>query len=253
VQILKRPYDGTIDHADIEPLWNWRARKDFGLHWDGLNNSLEEIFLNSGIGNGASTHSVDRASLMRIKHWVFDLKPASYPFPIKFNMAERGKSIYQVQCAGCHTFGGEKTGTAIPIEMIGTDRNRVDSWSQEDADAFNALDDYAWRYTSFRKTGGYVAEALDGIWIRAPYLHNGSVPSLADLLKPPAERPVTFYRGYDVYDRDNVGFVSSGDDAAREGRVFDTRRPGNGNQGHLFGTALSGEDKAALLEYMKTL
>ncbi|WLB09521.1 cytochrome c [Bradyrhizobium elkanii] len=256
VQILKRHYDGTIDNADIEPLWNWRLRKDFGLHADGLNNSLDEIFLNSGIGNGAGANSIDRASLMRIKHWIFDLKPERYPFAVSRSNSDivvRGKGIYQAQCAGCHAFGGDKTGTSIPVEMIGTDRYRLESWSQDDADAFDALDGYAWRYTGFRKTSGYVAEALDGIWIRAPYLHNGSVPSLADLLKPPAERPAYFYRGYDVYDPDNVGFVSSGDDAVREGRKFDTRLPGNGNQGHLFGTALGDDDKKALLEYMKTL
>jgi hypothetical protein len=51
-----------------------------------------------------------------------------------------------------------------------------------------------------------------------------------------------FYRGYDVYDRGNV---SSGDDAARTGRLFDTPLPGNGNQGHLFGKALNDEEKAA--------
>ena len=57
-----------------------------------------------------------------------------------------------------------------------------------------------------------------------------------------AQRPVIFYRGYDVYDRGNV---SSGDDAARTGRLFDTRLPGNGNQGDLFGKALNDEEKAA--------
>src|SRR6516162_5292888 len=88
VQILKRPYDGTIDNADMVPLWNWRLRKDFGLHWDGLNNSLDEIFLNSAIGNGASARSLDRASLMQIKQWIFDLKPAAYPFPINRDLAE---------------------------------------------------------------------------------------------------------------------------------------------------------------------
>jgi RoxA-like, cytochrome c-like len=252
-QILKRPFDGTIGNADVAPLWNWRPRKEFGLHWDGLNNSLDEIFLNSGIGNGASGRSLDRGSLMRIKQWIFDLPAAAYPFEIDRPLAERGRPIYAARCAGCHAFGGEKTGTSIPIEMIGTDRNRLDSWTQEAADAFNALDGYRWRYTHFRKTNGYVAVALDGIWARAPYLHNGSVPTLSDLLAPPAERPITFYRGYDVYDQERVGFVSSGTGAERAGRLFDTRRPGNGNQGHLFGTMLGADEKRALLEFLKSL
>jgi hypothetical protein len=253
VQILERPFDGTIGAADIVPLWNWRPRKEFALHWDGLNNSLDEIFLNSGVGNGASGRSLDHGSLMRIKQWVFDLPPPAYPFGIDRTLAERGRPIYEGLCAGCHAFGGENTGTSIPIEMIGADRNRLDSWTQETADAFNALDGYPWRYAHFRKTSGYVAGALDGIWARAPYLHNGSVPTLSDLLSPPAARPATFYRGYDVYDSERVGFVSSGADAERAGRLLDTRLPGNGNQGHLFGTALSPDEKRALLEFLKTL
>jgi len=47
---------------------------------------------------------------------------------------------------------------------------------------------------------------LDGIWLRAPYLHNGSVPTLQDLLNPPNERPQTFHRGYDVFDPVKIGF-----------------------------------------------
>jgi hypothetical protein len=94
---------------------------------------------------------------------------------------------------------------------------------------------------------------LDGIWARAPYFHNGAVPSLADLLKPPAERPRTFYRGYDVYDPRNVGFIYEGPAAEKEGWKLDTSLPGNSNGGHLWGTALAPAQKTALVEYLKTL
>jgi len=100
---------------------------------------------------------------------------------------------------------------------------------------------------------GYVAQFLDGIWLRAPYLHNGSVPTLADLLMPPAQRPQLFWRGYDVYDPARVGFVVQGAAAERAGTQLDTRLRGNSSQGHDFGTALPATDKAALLEYLKTL
>lgn len=100
---------------------------------------------------------------------------------------------------------------------------------------------------------GYVAQFLDGIWLRAPYLHNGSVPTLADLLTPAAERPQSFWRGYDVYDPGRVGFIVQGAAAERAGTHYDTTLRGNGNQGHEFGTALPEADKAALLEYLKTL
>jgi hypothetical protein len=79
------------------------------------------------------------------------------------------------------------------------------------------------------------------------------VPTLRDLLKPENERPMSFYRGYDVYDPANVGFVSSGREAEREGWKFDATVPGNRNKGHLYGIELNEADKEALLEYMKTL
>ena len=95
---------------------------------------------------------------------------------------------------------------------------------------------------------------LDGNWLRAPYLHNGSVPTMRDLLEPPDKRPKEFYRGYNVFDQKNVGFVSN---IASEGNQqffrFDTSLPGNSNSGHVYGTNLSAEDKDALVEFMKRL
>ena len=74
-----------------------------------------------------------------------------------------------------------------------------------------------WKFSHFRKTDGYANMPLDGVWLRAPYLHNGSVPTLRALLFP-EERPAVFYRGYDVYDWQRVGFVAEGPDAERERR-----------------------------------
>ena len=91
------------------------------------------------------------------------------------------------------------------------------------------------------------------MWLRAPYLHNGSVPSLAELLEPPDRRRASFYRGYDVYDPVRVGFVSDGDAARNGGTLYDTGRPGNSKAGHLYGIQLSVADKHALIEFLKTL
>ena len=94
---------------------------------------------------------------------------------------------------------------------------------------------------------------FDGIWLRAPYLHNGSVPTLRDLLNAPENRPPVFYRGNDVFDQTSVGFVSSV--AEVEGRRFfrfDTTLPGNSADGHRYGLSLSAADKNALIEYLKT-
>ena len=107
-------------------------------------------------------------------------------------------------------------------------------------------------FSHFRKTNGYANMPLDGFWLRAPYLHNGSVPDLRALLFP-EERPAVFFRGYDVYDWDRVGFVSRGASAEREGVPFDTSLPGNASTGHRYGADLPTADKLALLEYLKTL
>ena len=109
-----------------------------------------------------------------------------------------------------------------------------------------------WAFYSFTKTWGYSNMPLDGVWLRAPYLHNGSVPTLRDLLAPPEERPTVFYRGYNVYDFENLGFVSSGAAAEASGFRFDTTERGNGNQGYLYGTGLDEEEIDALIEYLKT-
>jgi hypothetical protein len=90
--------------------------------------------------------------------------------------------------------------------------------------------------------------------MRGPYLHNGSVPTIGDLLKAPAQRPASFYRGNNLLNTQDIGFVS---DLAQEKGLhfvlFDTRQPGKGNAGHLYGTGLSDQDKKAILEYLKTL
>ena len=249
VQLIHQPPDGSIGAARMVPLWDWNKRTNFGLHRDGLNTSLTEIFLNSGIGNGATNATINLAGLKRLQDWIGPLKPPDYPFAIDRTLAAKGEPVFQAQCAECHAFGGAKVGQPIPISWLGTDRHRLDSWTTQARDGFNGLDDYDWHYIHFRKTSGYVAQLLDGAWARAPYLHNGSVPTLADLLRLPKDRPTRFNVGYDVYDKQRVGFVSQGP----EGRPFDTALPGNSNAGHLYGTSLPEDDKRALLEYLKTL
>jgi hypothetical protein len=76
---------------------------------------------------------------------------------------------------------------------------------------------------------------------------------MLDLLQPAGERPKSFWRGYDVYDQARVGFVTAGDEAQRVGTLHDVSAKGNGNQGHEYGTALSADEKAALVEFLKTL
>lgn len=95
----------------------------------------------------------------------------------------------------------------------------------------------------------YKARPLNGIWAASPYLHNGSVPTLYDLLRPATARPKRFAVGRWQYDPKKVGYLSEGEVPW----VYDTDKTGNHNSGHEYGTALSEDDRWALVEYLKTL
>jgi hypothetical protein len=232
------------------------------LHWDGNNSEVTERNKNAAFGTGTTPPTIDLVALGRIEDWLLTLEPPPYPYPIDQALAQQGAPLYQQYCAECHgrsgrDFDGAKVGTVVPIEDIRTDRHRLDSYTRELCTAQNTIyAGYPWRFSHFRKTFGYSNQPLDGLWLRAPYLHNGSVPTLRDLLRPDDERPAKFFRGYNVYDPKNVGFVSN---VEREGDheffEFDTALPGNGRGGHTgdeYGTNLSETDRDALLEYLKT-
>ena len=86
---------------------------------------------------------------------------------------------------------------------------------------------------------------------RSPYLHNGSVPTLADLLERPVDRPTVWWRGNEELDLARVGYQSRVE--APDLFRYDTAASGNSNAGHDYGTTLPPAEKAALVEYMKTL
>lgn len=247
--------DDTIGTADLPSLWNQKIREGKWLHWDGNNSSVDERNKSAALGAGASPQSLDLDSLNRIADWIWTLPAPAFPKDkIDAAKAQAGSAIYQAQCASCHDINSPLVGQVTPISQIGTDPARLDSFTPELAQEMDTLGTgYFWKFTHFRKTDGYANQPLDGIWLRAPYLHNGSVPTMRDLLKPPDQRPKVFYRGYDVYDYQNMGFVSTGPDAEKAGVQYDTSLKGNGNGGHVYGTTLSPTDVDALVEYMKTL
>lgn len=249
---LGQKVDDTIGNSDMTPLWALGLRDGRALHWDGLNSSLQEVLVSSAIGNGATKKSVDLASLERVGEWLKSAAPPPFPFAIDRTLAAEGERVFAAECSRCHAPNGERMGQVIPIDEIGTDRHRLDTWTESSAAAFNAIPSGASPFKGFRKTGGYVAMPLVGTWLNAPYLHNGSVPTLSDLLNLPEQRPSRFYRGYDVIDAVGVGFVVD-ESAAREGDLYETNKPGNGADGHRYGTALSPAAKKALIEFLKTL
>jgi hypothetical protein len=216
---------------------------------------------------GKRIEYLDFDRLTQVTDWIVGLLPPRYEdrIPqsqvtgagaIDATLARRGAAVFEEQCGRCHSPRGDRVGRVEPITELGTDPHRIAEFVPPLRDALNRLGTERWQLRRFRVENGYVNMLLDGIWLRAPYLHNGSVPTLRDLLDPPERRPAAFCRGGDLYDWKKLGFVSalaaSGDGCPTSYR-YDTKIPGNGNQGHLYGTGLPGPDKDALLEFLKTL
>ena len=96
----------------------------------------------------------------------------------------------------------------------------------------------------------YAARPLAGVWATAPYLHNGSVPTMYALLQPVSERPTEFYVGNREYDPKNMGYLTTPGAISFK---LETTRDGNSNRGHEYGTNLKDDERYALIEYIKSL
>jgi len=258
--MLRTPMDNSIGPTDMPSVWNlnkYKPEKGMLMNLAGDSHDARSVIIDSALGLlGAKPH--DQEDFLEQVAWLEkflgEYPAPKYPFPINEALAKTGKTVFDRNCAQCHA--SERTGTRVPVEEVGTDRERLDTWSKQAAIESNKV---VRRFGIERKglvekePSGYIAAFLDGIWLRAPYLHNGSVPTLRDMVKPVAERPKVFYRGYDVYDPVNVGFVTQGPEAERVGTKFDVSQRASGNQGHEYGTTLSAAQKNALIEYLKTL
>ena len=260
------PDDGTFGPTDFPSIWNLKKYDSepgdpnpqrlnmAGDSWDAYS-----VVIDSALGLLGAAPKDNDEFVAHVK-WITDYAKRSsapkYPFSIDQQMADSGKIIFETQCGSCHSEDSNKVGRPLPLVEVGTSRDRIDTWGKEFAIKANQVASEM----GLKRRGlveqdliGYNVPHLDGIWLRAPYLHNGSVPTLRDLLEPQANRPVIFFRGYDVYDAENVGFIVSGSRAEKEGMRFDVTRKGNNNVGHEFGTALAAGEKNALIEYLKTL
>jgi mono/diheme cytochrome c family protein len=260
------PDDGSFGPTDFPAIWNLKKYDPIageavpqrmnlaGDSWDAYS-----VVMDSALGlMGAEPH--DKENFVSHVQWITDYAkrtPAPvFPFPIDENKSRAGKVIFDQHCDRCHGEEHELVGRPMPLAEVGTSRDRIDTWGKEFAIKANQVaTDMGLERRGLVEEDliGYNVPHLDGIWLRAPYLHNGSVPSLRDLLTPPAQRPELFFRGYDVYDAVNVGFIAQGPEAEKAGTPHDVMRKGNGNQGHAFGTDLQNSEIEALLEYLKSL
>jgi hypothetical protein len=259
--MLKLPDDGTIGNSKMQVVWNLDARNairtDAPLHWDGLNTSIHEVVISSALGDGMDVKGFDKGAIGRLEHFLRTTSPPPSPLKQDGEQVERGRMIFAANCADCHAKGGARTLTVIPPADIGTDPHRNGMWTNEARDAYNHYrEGYDWEFKSFQKVDGYVAETLDALWLRGPYLHNGSVPTVADLLEPADRRPKHFLRASTTVDTARLGFVTAScepDHPPSDGFCYDTDQPGNAATGHLYGTDLPPDQKQALIAYLATL
>jgi hypothetical protein len=252
-----RRKDQTTGNADFPAIWDLSTREGQSLNWGGETQDPLAVIMDSALGLGAPPGPHFEKQMRDIRAYLQRKKPPKYPAAPKPWEASvvAGAEIYKDNCAGCHESGGKYFGKVVPIEDIGTDRERFDTWQQEDADGANKVaHEMGVERKGMVKDKGYVAGPLSGLWLRAPYLHNGAVANLRELLTRPEDRRTTFYRGCDLYDPVNMGFISDREEASCPSNFFfDTRLPGNGRLGHAYGTELTPEQKQQLIEYLKTL
>jgi hypothetical protein len=252
ITVFHLPDDGSIGTVDLPAIWNQRAREGLYLHWDGNNNEIRERNFAAAMAIGASPDSVLLDHFNAVTSFVLTLPPPAFPFPVQAEKVQRGWPLFEANCASCHGFGTQKVGTVTAQTEVATDAHRLESFTPALVRSFHSIDEPPFYFDAYRKTEGYSNLPIDGTWARAPYLHNGSVPTLWDLLQPAEKRPVRFYRGYNVYDPVKMGYVSDGEKAKAVGFDLDTTLPGNANVGHLYGTQLTDAEKWDLIEFLKT-
>jgi hypothetical protein len=277
--------------TDIPSVWNQQTRQV--AQWDGSVNSAFWRNIAAALPIVGDPSKVDLHNVGIVANFLSGLPPAPYPFDVDMARAVRGEALFKENCTACHK---PFNNTLYQYRDIGTDMNRAAVLNEPALKLFlqgfgASCNNPDFRYTppdgqavfpckmsgdeviTSRTTPanqGYVINVLDGIWARAPYLHNGSVPTLYHLLVPD-ERPTEFLRGSIDYDQRNLGYAWQ---IAETGRlvngaptlmVYDTRRDSRSNAGHDRDIVVDGklrrlnwsgqqnaEDVKDLIEYLKT-
>ena len=267
----------TRGAVKVPALWGYATKAPAGLFCDGFGVSHPPgwaVAVELTAGQTPETVRAYLPAVERAEECLASLLPAPYPFAVDQDTARRGAQLFAQNCRECHgSYARDKDGLPmlkspkwISWEKVGTDTDRLalvtDQFLQ--LAGHSPINDLI-KVDPVRRHG-YFAPRLEGIWARFPYLHNGSVPNMRALLSVPQERPRAFslkragererfdetLLGLTVPDaREEASLLKRG--AAGERGVYDTRRLGHSNSGHEFGADLSESDKAALIEYLKTL
>ena len=266
--LAPKPRDLGVRDDSVEdvPAW-WLLKKKSTMYYTGTTSTDSARSLMQFLMHPLTTRAeFDKAepAFLKIREYLKSIPAPKYPFPVDAALAATGKEVFAANCARCHgTYGDDWTypNKIIDIDKIGTDRKRYDNIRAQFASAY-AESWFAQDGHRVEDTAGYQAPPLDGVWATAPYLHNGSVPTVAALLDSTL-RPRSFTRSFRTgaadYDQANLGWKyaevppAAGAPGIERRKVYDTARPGQSNAGHAYGDALSADERRAVIEYLKTL
>ncbi len=244
------------------PAW-WLAKKKTTLYYNGMaqGNVLKHLMIAS-ILTVKDTIEAEQIARNMKNVWAYlqTLQPPKYPKPINTHLASDGEAIFINNCADCHgTYGKNES---YPSRIISLQKIGTDSLFAKQYKAYTGYQQWynsSWFATSINPAyinpqNGYIAPPLDGVWITAPYFHNGSVPNIEAVLNSKL-RPTYWKRNFrkTKYNYQKLGWQYKQQNHAGNKQTYNTTLPGYGNYGHYFGDKLTIEERKAVIEYLKTL
>ncbi|MEN8259922.1 MAG: c-type cytochrome [Pseudomonadota bacterium] len=267
-QPLIEPPPGSPLPVSVPPWWNMKKKHAMFYNTEGRGDHARILML-------AATFCSDTLEEVRridafapdIHAYLESLEPPAWPYGIDQALGATGREVFEANCSGCHgTYGDDEhyPNLVIAYQEVGTDPELAKASTSKEIERFPV-----WFNNSFygeiaraEPAPGYIAPPLDGVWATAPYLHNGSVPTLEVLLNSP-QRPKYWRHPAEPndYDTRTLGWRYTELDYGKDGTeddkerklIYDTTRLGASNAGHIFGDGLSDAERVAVLEYLKTL
>jgi len=244
------------------PAW-WMLKKKNAMFYNGFGRGdFAQFMMLSNILTTSDTTEAREVSAHfgDVLAYIKSIEAPKYPRPIDQSLAKKGETIFINNCSSCHgSYGSDESypNLLIPMSVIQTDSMLVKANHQNPQ--FIQWFNNSWfakgnNPAQLVPANGYVAPPLDGVWITAPYLHNGSVPTVEAVLNSKI-RPTYWQRNFDApeYDYEKLGWIHEEKTAPVPKKTYNTRLPGYGNHGHTFGDHLSDAERKAVIEYLKTL
>ncbi|MEO7331541.1 MAG: c-type cytochrome [Minicystis sp.] len=253
--------------VDVPPWWRM-AKKNAMFYVAGGKGDHARIMMTASTlctDSVAEAQAID-AYFPDVQAWITSIKPPVFTGAIDAFLAAQGKEVFGTKCVKCHGSYGE--GATYPNLLIATEDVGTDALLANGSTQFAEIyvkwfnESFYGEKSQLSPEQGYVAPPLDGLWATAPYLHNGSVPTVEALLDS-SKRPTFWTRSFDSNDYDDAALgwnftsLDAGQDAepnkSKRSKIYDTTKPGYGNAGHTYGDGLSEAERSAVIEYLKTL